>query len=52
MADFATKQNIRLNHTMFRIKDPAKSLPFYTDILGMEVIRKMDMEAGKVSWKE
>jgi catechol 2,3-dioxygenase-like lactoylglutathione lyase family enzyme len=27
----------KFNHTMFRIKDPKVSIPFYEDVLGMEV---------------
>lgn len=37
------------NHTMIRIKDPAKSLDFYTRILGMTLVRKSDYENGKFS---
>ncbi|KAJ3015774.1 Lactoylglutathione lyase [Thoreauomyces humboldtii] len=32
----------RLNHTMFRIKDPVKSLHFYQEILGMDLIDEHD----------
>ena len=32
----------RLNHTMFRIKDPKKSLPFYMDIFGFSLIDEHD----------
>lgn len=31
-----------LNHTMVRIKDPERSLDFYTRALGMRLIRKLD----------
>ena len=31
-----------LNHTMIRIKDPAISLDFYTRVLGMRLLRKLD----------
>ena len=31
-----------LNHTMLRIKNPAISLDFYSRILGMRVLRKLD----------
>ncbi|KOS13080.1 glyoxalase i [Malassezia pachydermatis] len=34
----------RFNHTMYRIKDPKASLEFYQDVLGMELIDKMQME--------
>jgi len=37
----------RLNHTMIRIKDPAKTLPFYENVLGMKVIEKSVHENGK-----
>lgn len=32
-----------LSHTMFRIKDPKKSLDFYTRIIGMTLVRIMPM---------
>lgn len=31
-----------LNHTMLRIKDPARSLAFYTGVMGMRVLRRLD----------
>jgi catechol 2,3-dioxygenase-like lactoylglutathione lyase family enzyme len=31
-----------IDHTMLRIKDPKASLKFYTEILGMELVRKSD----------
>jgi lactoylglutathione lyase len=30
------------NHTMLRVKDPAISLDFYSRVLGMQVLRKLD----------
>ncbi|KAH8993448.1 glyoxalase I [Lactarius akahatsu] len=32
----------KFNHTMLRIKDPKISLPFYTDIIGMDFIDKLE----------
>jgi lactoylglutathione lyase len=43
------KPRIRFNHTMIRIKDPEKSLGFYKDVLGMELVRKLDFEGAKFS---
>ncbi|MFT3800138.1 MAG: lactoylglutathione lyase [Burkholderiaceae bacterium] len=37
------------NHTMLRVKDPARSLDFYTRVLGMRVLRRADFPAGKFS---
>lgn len=37
------------NHTMLRVKDPSASLAFYCDVLGMTLLRKVDIEAGKFS---
>ncbi|KAF6364483.1 glyoxalase I [Rhinolophus ferrumequinum] len=38
-----------LQQTMLRIKDPKKSLDFYTRILGMTLIQKFDFPAMKFS---
>ena len=38
-----------LNQTMLRIKDPAKTVPFYRDVLGMTLLDRYDFEAGKFS---
>ncbi|KAA1084016.1 Lactoylglutathione lyase, variant 2 [Puccinia graminis f. sp. tritici] len=43
----ASQQTFRLNHTMFRIKDPKISLEFYQDILGMKLLHKMEVESAK-----
>lgn len=37
----------RFNHTMIRVKDPAKSLKFYRDILGMQLVRKAEMKEAE-----
>src|SRR5215469_7073315 len=37
----------RFLHTMIRVKDLDKSLKFYTDELGMNLIRKRDYPTGK-----
>ncbi len=38
-----------LNHTMLRVKNPALSLDFYTRVLGMRVLRKLDFPEMKFS---
>ena len=38
-----------LNHTMLRIKDPGPSLHFYCTLLGMTLVRKIDVAPGKFS---
>ncbi|KAH7906819.1 Glyoxalase/Bleomycin resistance protein/Dihydroxybiphenyl dioxygenase [Hygrophoropsis aurantiaca] len=39
----AETASFKFNHTMFRIKDPKVSLPFYTEILGMDIISESNM---------
>ena len=36
----------RLLHTILRVKDLDKSLNFYTDLLGMKLLRKRDYPTG------
>ena len=38
-----------LNHSMLRVKDPQVSLDFYTRVLGMRVLRKLDFPEMKFS---
>jgi lactoylglutathione lyase len=37
----------RLLHTMIRVRDLDQSLHFYTDLLGMKLLRKRDYPTGK-----
>lgn len=46
--DPATRDFV-FNQTMLRIKDPERSLDFYTGVLGMTLIRKLDFEAAQFS---
>ena len=38
----AETRNYVFNHCMLRVKDPARSLDFYTRVLGMRLVRKLD----------
>lgn len=38
---------MRLLHTMLRVGDLDKSIKFYSDIMGMELIRQHDYESGR-----
>lgn len=42
-------RGFRLNHCMLRVKDPEVSLAFYTQVLGMRVLRKLDFPEMKFS---
>ncbi|CAL4066646.1 unnamed protein product, partial [Meganyctiphanes norvegica] len=46
--DPSTKDFI-FQQTMFRIKDPKASLDFYTRVLGMRLLKKLDFETMKFS---
>lgn len=38
-----------MQQTMYRIKDPAVSLKFYTEVLGMRLLTKLDFAEMKFS---
>lgn len=39
----------RLNHSMLRVKDPERSLEFYSRVFGMRVLRRLDFEEMQFS---
>jgi len=43
----AKEKTMRLLHTMLRIGNLEKSLDFYTNILGMKLLRRKDYPDGK-----
>lgn len=47
-ADPATRDYV-FNQTMLRIKDPERSLDFYTRVLGMRLVRRLNFEEMKFS---
>ena len=47
MADENFNSDYRLAHTMMRVLDLDKSIHFYCDILGMNVLRKTDYPGGR-----
>ncbi|MBY0415257.1 MAG: lactoylglutathione lyase [Bdellovibrionales bacterium] len=42
-------QDFIFNHTMLRVRDPEVSLKFYTEVLGMKLLRKSDYNEWKFS---
>ena len=38
---------MRILHTMIRVADLERSLRFYTEVLGMKLMRRMDYPEGK-----
>ena len=38
----AATRGFALNHTMMRVKDPALALGFYTEVMGLRLLRKLD----------
>jgi lactoylglutathione lyase len=45
----AVTQDYVFNHTMLRVKDPERSLDFYTRVLGMRLLRTVDFPEAKFS---
>ncbi|MBT2747944.1 MULTISPECIES: lactoylglutathione lyase [unclassified Lysobacter] len=45
----AATRDFVFNHTMLRIKDPIKSLDFYTRVLGFTLVRKRDFPEAQFS---
>ena len=43
------RENMRMLHTMLRVGDLERSIQFYTEVLGMEVLRREEYPDGKFS---
>lgn len=41
---------MRILHTMLRVVDLEKSIAFYTDMLGMKMLRRTDFRKGSLRW--
>lgn len=48
-ADMSDRSGFWLNQTMLRVKDPAKSIAFYSGLLGMSVLCERHFEGAKFS---
>ena len=42
-----TRMTYRFDHVMLRVRDLNRSLAFYRDTLGMQVVRQVDYETGQ-----
>ncbi|WP_296478267.1 lactoylglutathione lyase [Roseinatronobacter sp.] len=47
--DLSATDNFVLTHTMLRIKDPARSLEFYQQVLGFRLVSRLDFEEARFS---
>jgi lactoylglutathione lyase len=47
--DLSATDSYVLTHTMLRIKDPARSLEFYQQVLGFRLVTKLDFEEARFS---
>src|ERR1700712_383663 len=45
----AAARGFVFNHSMLRVKDPAVALDFYTRVMGLRVLRKLDFDEMKFS---
>ena len=45
----AATQGFVLNHSMLRVKDPALALDFYTRVMGLRLLRKLDFPEMRFS---
>ena len=41
---------MRMLHTMIRVGDLQRSIDFYTQVLGMKLLRKVDYESGRFTY--
>jgi catechol 2,3-dioxygenase-like lactoylglutathione lyase family enzyme len=41
---------MRMLHTMLRVGNLEQSLKFYTEVLGMKLLRQRDYEEGVLPW--
>ena len=42
---------MRVLHTMIRVGDLDRSIKFYTDVLGMQLLRRKDYPDGNSRWR-
>jgi lactoylglutathione lyase len=47
--EFVSATEMRIRHTMLRVKNLDKSVDFYTRLMGMKEFRRADSEAGQFS---